>query len=381
LAIDLFITEDKVPPSAHTRTFQRTDIGPREQAIGGGILVLLVAVGVTIAIKGSRYDPAIYTGDVGALESTRQSVDGKAATLRADTDLRAFEQSGAAAGPGPSVEADKVIPALVGLLAPMGPTEIYSEETLFEKINGRAPAYFEYNFQELTSRSFTIEGMPGEFIDVYLFRMADPLNAYGIFTAERDATGSPVAFVEDGYRSEMGVFMRVGDVYAQLLASSTTPAVMKATEAFSRRLATFLPQDNSGMEGRSLLPAENRIPGSLTYINENAYGQAVLKQVFEAQYAVDGKTFTLFAQTNPDTVAAQSNWETLRGFYEKYGTVEEPEVIGMPRLFIGEMFGEWSLIYSRENAVSGIMNATDKDAALAFLLAQTPSTSDYSSGY
>lgn len=366
--------------SANIRAFRRTEISPREQIIGGGILLLLVAVGAGIAIKGTRYDPATYTGDVGALESTRQAVEGKAATLRNEVDLRSYEQGGVATGAAAAATAT-AIPALVETLVPMGPTEHYTEETLFEKINGRAPAYFEYNFQELNSRSFTIEGVPGEYLDVYLFRMDTPLNAFGIFSAERDPTAAAVDFTMDGYRSEMGYFLRAGDVYAQILASSTTPAVMDKAEAFARELTGFLPESTAGMEGRLLLPAENQIPGSLTFINDNAYGQAVLTEVFEAQYAVDGNTFTLFAQTTPDAASAQSNWETLKAFYSNYGSVESTETIGEARLFVGDMFGEWSIIYTRDNAVSGIMNTTDKEAALEYLLSQLPSESDTSSGY
>ena len=80
----------------------------------------------------------------------------------------------------------------------MSPTETYVPDTLYEKINGRAPAYMEYNFQELISRSYVIDSIPGEFLDVYLFRMDSPLNAFGIFSAERDDTGTQLAFVSDG---------------------------------------------------------------------------------------------------------------------------------------------------------------------------------------
>jgi hypothetical protein len=367
-----------VAQSANIRAFRRTSISPREQLIGGAVLLGLLAIGSGILIKGSHYDPATYTGDAEALESTRQAVEGKAATLRNEVDLRAYEAGG---NQPDGMAATMAIPAFSQRLAPMGPTENYTEDTLFEKINGRAPAYFEYNFQELNSRSFSIEGLPGQFLDIYLFRMDSPLNAFGIFSAERDPTASAVDFVMDGYRSEMGYFLRIGDTYAQILASSTATAVMDAAGVFAHKLAEFLPENTAGMEGRLLLPSENQVPGSLTFINDNAYGQAVLTGVFEAQYEIDGNLFTRFAQTAPNAATAQSNWEVLKEFYSKYGTVEQPDVIGVPRIFAGDMFGEWSIIYTRDTAVSGIMNTTDKEAALAFLLSQLPSESDYSSGY
>ena len=77
-------------------------------------------------------------------------------------------------------------------------TEIYTVETLYEKINGRAPAYFQFNFQELTSRSFLVDGTAGDFIDAYLFEMDSPINAFGIFSIERSEAGAPLDFIADG---------------------------------------------------------------------------------------------------------------------------------------------------------------------------------------
>ncbi|MGC9450331.1 MAG: hypothetical protein ACP5I4_02695, partial [Oceanipulchritudo sp.] len=88
-----------VPSIARKRDFYRTDISLKEKTIGGMILILLAGIGIGIHLKGRAYDPAKYTGSVEALESTRQAVEGKAATLRNEADLRAYEGAGTVAGP------------------------------------------------------------------------------------------------------------------------------------------------------------------------------------------------------------------------------------------------------------------------------------------
>jgi hypothetical protein len=348
------------------KTFYRTDISLKEKSIGGIVLVLIVGIAVGVVIKGRSFDPTKYTGDVGAMDSTREAVEGKAATLRNETDLRANE-SYRAESTGKETASPEALPALVDTLVPMGPTEHYTEATLYEKINGRAPAYFEYNFQELTARSFSVQGSSGDFVDVFLYRMDSPLNAFGIFSAERDISATPLEFVDDGYLSGMGFFLRYGPVYAQILASSDAPAVLATAEAYTRKLVLSLPDDNSGMEGRAFLPAADQIPGSLTYINENAYGQEVLNSLFEARYSVDGNEFACFAQQSADTETARSNWETLREFYSKYGNLDEEFEEGAASVFVGEVFGEWNVVYVREAVVSGVVNAPEKELALNFI--------------
>ena len=172
-----------------------------EKIIGGVVMVLLIAMGVGIAFKGARYDVTRYTGDITALETTREAVEGKAATLRMDGDLRGSEMRGRAAVKPDAGE----LAAFVGGLSPLGATEHYNPDTLFEKINGRAPAYLEFSFVELTSRSFTIDAASGDFIDVFLFRHDSPLNAFGIFSLERGDAGTPLDFVADGYRGGNGL--------------------------------------------------------------------------------------------------------------------------------------------------------------------------------
>lgn len=337
--------------------------------MGGVVLLLLAGIAVGIWLKGRSFDPAKYTGDTAALESTRQAVEGKAATLRNESDLRANESFVRETNATVATQA-KALPSFADSLVPMGPTEHYTEATLYEKINGRAPAYFEYNFEELTARSFSLEGSTGEFVDVFLFRMASPLNAFGIFSAERDAGGQPLDFVGDGYLSGMGFFLRQGPVYAQILASSDNPEVLGAAESFARQLVLSLPGDDAGMEGRMALPLEDQVPGTLTYINENAYGQAVLGSVFEARYKLDGTEFPAFAQQSADAGTAQANWETLREFYSKYGTLSEEFSVAGASVFVGEVFGEWSVIYTRDQLVAGVMNAPGREAAIDFIKAQ-----------
>jgi hypothetical protein len=357
-----------VSQTVSRKAFYRTDISRKEKSIGSVILLLLVAILAGIAIQGRRYDATKYTGDTSALESTRQAVEGKAATLRSEVNLPGNAVS-SSKGAAP-VLAAQALPALVDTMVPMGPEEHYTEDTLYEKINGRAPAYFEYNFQELTARSFSVAGKPGAFIDVFLYRMDSPLNAFGIFSAERDPSGAPLDFVDDGYLSGMGFFLRAGPVYAQILASSTDADVLSAAEAYARELVGTLPSDDSGMGGRSFLPMADRVPGSVTYINENAYGQQVLSSVYEARYAVDGTELTAFAQQNPDAQTARTNWETLRDFYSRYGTIDEEFEAGGAAVFIGEVFGEWNVIYAHDSLVSGVINCADKESARSFILNQ-----------
>ena len=290
-----------------------------EKGLSLFILFALAGVGYAVFDKGRNFDPNIFSPDIASLESTREAVEGKAGTLRNEVDLRAYEGS---RPPSAKISAAE-LPAFIPGLTPSGPTEHYVEDTLYEKINGRAPAYIEFSFKKLTARSFMIDSAAGQFIDIYLFRMDSPLNAFGIYSLENDNTGDSLPFVSDGYRSAMGYFFRRGPVYAQVIASDTAPAVMDTAEKMAQALVQSMPANDLGMEARNLLPSYGIKPGSTSYLAQNAYGQAFLKNVFEAKYDQGGVELPYFAMTAATPEEAISAWKKLQAFYERFGSVAE----------------------------------------------------------
>lgn len=362
--------------AADKQFYRRTKISLKEKTIGFVILVFLVAIGMFIRKKGESYDSSLYMLDNAALESNSHDVD-----LFKSEEIRTIESSetvrsegydsGHFEGDHESIQSRSDESILENLTAfpgfrSLGDTEYYTPDTLYEKINGRAPAYLDFNFQALECRSFSIDAAPGQFIDVFIFSMDTPVNAFGIFSMEREAGANPVDFVLHGYRSEMGFFYRQGNAYIQVIASDISEVIINAAEKFSKTLAGLLVTDDSGVEAASILPLEGMIAGSLSFIQNNAYGHALLNDVFEARYEMNGQEFSFFAMKN-DPANAREAFDSLRQFFEDYGTVsEETSIIGST-IFIGESFGQYSVIYLSEDELGGVMNADDLQTARMFV--------------
>jgi len=353
-------------PKSKARAIVREEIPRTEQVIGALIMGFLVVLGIGLYLKGQRYDPHRFALDPAALESTRAEVTGKAATLRA-SDMRGFEQVGRTQSPSTPAKASRVLPAMVESVSPMGETEHYLPDNLFEKINGRAPAYLEFNFQELTCRSFTIDGISGQFIDVYIYTMDTPLNAFGIFSLERDSSAIAVDFVQDGYRGGMGYFLRQGKAYIQVIASDSAPAVMGPTAEFAMALAASIPVDNTGLGTRSLLPVNNQISDSENYVQSDAYGLSLMKDVYEAQYRIGGSDLTFFAMQSASADEAVAAWNQLEEFNRNYAEIIESGELEGARYLVSDNFGEMSVLFTRDQMIGGVVNAQDAAAARQFV--------------
>ena len=369
-------------------TPRRVHVSTTEKLIGGGILLLLVAVGLLIHHKGQRYDPSIFTVDEASLETTRNPIDNKAGTLRdaspqtetvslpAEAGYDEYDSYGdganvseAAGGRmgGSSGHAAIADSGLYAGFAEMGELEVYSPDTLYEKINGRAPAYLGFNFQELSFRTYGIESLAGQYLDVFIYEMDTPVNAFGIFSLEREAGAPSVDFVTDGYRSDMGFFFRQGNTYVQVIASDLAADVMDAAAQFSHELAGSIPVDDSGVGAVSMLPAEFQISGSTSYIQEYAYGLEQLNDVFEARYEVDGLEFPFFGMAS-DTESLESAFESVKAYFSDYGQIIESfEVNGYP-VVVGEIFGQYSVVFLSDQAIGGVMNADALEVPKAFVV-------------
>lgn len=364
------------------KEFVRTRVPKVESFASAVILLLLVAIGYAIYHKGQRFDPHLYEVRTESLKTTANAVEGKAATASAGTKVIATEaakpaseegygygetspEGGSATAPKPATKGEPLEIALAGT-KPMGDTEFYNSDNLYEKIDGRAPAYQAFNVQHLRCRSFSLKAAPDSYVDIYEYRFDTPVNAFGMFGLERDPKGKPLDFVADGYAADMGYFFRQGAVYVQIIASDTKPATLAIAKSIADIRAKNLPVDDGGLAGRRKLPAEGMIADSVAYVPENAQGQSALKDVFQAKYKFDGAELPFFIMVAAPSDAAKA-WQSFQDFCGKFGTTENlPDVSGA-KLFRAQVFGKWKVVFQRDGELGGAFDVADAAQAQAFV--------------
>ena len=251
-------------------------------------------------------------------------------------------------------------------IKPMSDTEFYTSDNLYEKIDGRAPAYQSFNVVQLRCRSFNVLAAAGSYVDVYEYRFDTPVDAFGMFAMERDPKGRPLDFAPDGYSGEMGYFFRQGTVYVQIIASDQKPVTLALAKAIAQNRAKELPADDRGLAGRRKLPAAGLIADSVSYVPENAQGQAAFKDVFQAKYNFDGAELPFFIMVAAPDDAAKA-WKSFQDFCGKFGAVENLPDVNGGKLFRAQVFGKWKVVYQREGELGGVFDATDAAKAQAFV--------------
>lgn len=364
------------------KEFVRTRVSKVESFASAVILLLLVVIGYAIYHKGQRFDPHLYEVRTESLKTTATAVEGKAATASAGTKVIATEATKPASeegygygetspegtsttAPKPAVKGEPLELALAGT-KPMGDTEFYNSDNLYEKIDGRAPAYQGFNVQQLRCRSFSLKAAPDSYVDIYEYRFDTPVNAFGMFALERDPKGKPLDFVADGYAADMGYFFRQGTVYVQIIASDTKPATLAIAKSIADIRAKNLPVDDAGLAGRRKLPTEGMIADSVSYVPENAQGQSALKDVFQAKYKFGSAELAFFMMVTAPDDAAKA-WQSFQDFCARFGKVEKLPDVNGGKIFSAQVFGKWKVVFQRDGELGGAFDVEDAAQAQAFV--------------
>lgn len=371
--------ENKTPPRNRSQ-FIRTHIPRTEQFAAMLCILLLAGIGLVIWQKGKNFDPHLYTLHPDALKSTAEAVAGKTATIRGEaaqargvvqtattattTTLDGYGEASAAAKP--AAKGEPLLMTLAGI-KPMGDTEFYNADTLYEKINGRAPAYLGFNFQSLRCRAFEVVGTGGSYVDVYEYYFDTPVNAFGMFALERDPQGAALDFAPDGYSGAMGYFFRQGAVYVQIIASDMKEKTIATAKSIAHVRAKALPADDTGLAARRRLPATGLDPASVQFTAENALGQEFLKNVFQATYNFGGKKlpFLVMVAAPDEAVAAWKAWSEFSGKFG--GTITPLPDAGGAKIFQAENSGSWRVIFVRDGTLGGVFDAPDAAKAREFV--------------
>jgi len=384
------MANEKKTGAGSRKEFVRTRVSLAERVASVIIVILIAGIGIAIAIKGKHFNPDLFAVRSDSLKSTAAAVAGKAGTAPSAPEAKpetpaaaeapnttpekpaAVADAAADGGmegssdtPKPAAKGEPLVIALPGL-TPMSDTEFYNSDTLYEKIDGRSPAYQSFNVQALRCRSFNVIAAAGSYVDVYEYRFDSPVDAFGMFALERDPKGAPLDFAPDGYSGEMGYFFRQGAVYVQIIASDVKPETMAIAKAIAQNRAKELPADDHGLAGRRKLPAAGMIADSVAYVPDNAQGQSDFKDVFQAKYKFDGAELPYFIMIAAPDDAAKA-WKSFQDFCGKFGIVTNlPDVSG-GKIFSAQVFGKWKVVYQRDGELGGVFDASDETKAQAFV--------------
>ena len=308
-----------------------------------GIIILfaLATVAGAVLIKQSRFDPGVFFG---AIQQKGSPASLKKSSPDSSLSLSNLEPPG---------------------YEPMNNLETFDEQTLSEKINGKAELYLDAGFQRLFARRFVKKDDPAQWFELFVYDMSKPPNAFSVFSLQRRADGVDASLAEYAYRAENALFFMQGKHYVEMIAAQRSEEAIQSMENAAQNLVNSLPTDELKIPELELLPEENLVEAGIKYFTRNAFGYEKFDHVLTARYRVSGKELTIFILVRESPAVA----ETLAREYHKFllnlgGEKIETSGEEIPGLLGVDIVGDYELIFHRGRVLAGIHAATAMEPAL-----------------
>ncbi|MFB3881056.1 MAG: DUF6599 family protein [Armatimonadota bacterium] len=221
--------------------------------------------------------------------------------------------------PASAAATSEVLPpaAAAGDWRTRGSVRTYSPTKLYEYIDGNADLFLSYEFADLAVGDY--EPSKGEgWISVDVYNMATPLQAFGIFGAERPPDVLLTALGAQGYESDGLIAFWKGQYYVKvsLVEGEDTAAARKLAQAAAGRIGApaAMPVE------LDRLPAKDRLPGSERYFRRGALGHAFLGNMVSSQYELGPGTASLCVADLRVSETSTASYDRLREYYQRTGT-------------------------------------------------------------
>ncbi len=200
------------------------------------------------------------------------------------------------------------------------PPQVFTADNLWEFIDGAADVFVAYGFQELVSVT-CVDAQLGAEATIEIYRMADPLNAFGMYAQERNARATFLPVGAEGYEAPNILNLWNGPYYVKLRATPANARVAASLRTLAKRISDGIGTPSSLAREVPAFPAPGQVPHSTKYLPKNVLGQSYLVNGFEVQYTSGATRWRLTTSAFPSAQQAIEGVTRYKTFVASSGHV------------------------------------------------------------
>lgn len=254
-------------------------------------------------------------------------------------------------------------------LAPMGfetlsELETYTQENLYEKINGKAPLYIESGFIKLFTQRFVSRDDRNLWMELFLFDMGTTKNAFSVYSVQRRPDADALQTMQFAYRTTNALYFAIDKYYVELVGSAQSQELLEAMLAVADKIPSRLAvaKDTEIAELR-LFPQENIVPDSFKLYSAGTFGFDGLTDTFTARYRLGEKTITAFLSRRQNAQDAQLVAESYYKFLIQNGGIDKPPLNKNIEAKIVEFYDTTEIVFTIGPFLAGIHEAQNQQTA------------------
>jgi hypothetical protein len=221
--------------------------------------------------------------------------------------------------------------------AVQGKVERYNKKTLFDRIDGAAPAYIRAGFVYSLGAELKLPDMK-ESVVADIYAMGSAARALGMYATERDASYSFIEVGEEGYLASGSLNFWQDQFYIKLAGFEEGESMNAALRKLASDLGGALPATSGGgkkeLAPLRWLPPDGRQENSDGYSHTPLGDVEGLEQVFFASYKEQGaeERYRLFVGQAKDAAEAGQRYGRVKAYFEKDGAKTAESTEGSVRI-------------------------------------------------
>jgi hypothetical protein len=314
--------------------------GPTQKLIGYGILAVLTLILVWLLVQQSRFNPAVIVAQRAPL----------------------LQGTKAATGPAPGATA-ALLPEVSGF-TPQAPIQSYGPENLSDKINGKAELYLQAGFKEMSCRSFALAAAGGAHVEVFLYDMGSPPNAFAVFSGQRRPGSPSLALTANAYATANALFFTQGRYYVEIVADRASEAIQNSLEAYAAAVLAKIPAEGETKDASAPFPKEGLARDTVRLCTADSFGCEGLNNMLTGEYSLKSGRATGFIATRETPEQAQAEAKRYLEFLAAngYQKVQAPGAAWDLSVFV--LDNSFEIVFTQGRNLAGVHDASSLEAAL-----------------
>lgn len=249
--------------------------------------------------------------------------------------------------------------------------KVFTPDNLYQYINGQAEQFLAYGFSSLKTIEYTDLPRKSLHVSLELYRMKDPLAAFGIYSAGRFEGVQYTAHGTEGFLSvPMLVFFK-GDYYVKISCFTNNPQRQRAAlEQLGKVIDEEIPDGDKYPSAVNSLAEMGLDPRSISYGEKGLLGYDFLPSGFQIKHTLRGEPFFFFAAVCSDEFKAQDFLRSYIGAMRIENRGIQERVLESVKMWeIEDPYNGKVLILANKNILAGMKKLPENpEAGLKILM-------------
>ncbi len=243
----------------------------------------------------------------------------------------------------------------------LGKVEQYDKKTLFDRIDGAAPAYIHAGYVYSLGAELRKPGMK-ESVVADIYDMGSLPQGLGMYATERDRSYTFITLGGEGYLASGSLNFWKGRFYVKLAGFEDNEAMNVGLKELAQEIAGVLPEGQAAaLAPLTLLPKEERLPNSDGYSHPALADVEGLEQVFFSEYKAGEDAYRVFVVRCKDTAAAGKRVAQITSYFTKDGAKLETSAAGGGKLLKAVGESATTLVLQAGALLTGAVDLTEAE--------------------